>query len=168
MGGTVLFVVTANLMMSLIGTLEQERVMSDQTTRKVSSRHAAEIHAGVERIYAEGKGQERAMTEPRYVYDLNEGFFVDMGNPDPDDPTMGSEMYVTEVADRLNELEAKLSKMEELKTYAMLLEGKVSLDLLDWLFETRRLLGLEKEMINWLIPDEHRGALAGGDDEQAR
>ncbi len=87
-----------------------------------------------------------------------------LGSPEQDND-QGYTMYPNwqlrmEIADA-KDLEAKLSKMDELKTYAMLLEGKVPLDLTGWLLNTRRLLGLEKEMTNWLIPDEHREALAG-------
>ncbi len=44
------------------------------------------------------------MSEERYAFSPEEGFFVDMHNPDPDDPELGEELLVQDVLLLLNRL----------------------------------------------------------------
>ena len=65
---------------------------------------------------------------------------------------------VSDVEAMLNE-HAKLKRVnEKLKTYAMLMEGRVGNS--GWVIDTRTGLGLNDIMMHWLVPDEHRDALA--------
>ena len=89
--------------------------MSKQTTRKVSARHAAEIHAGVERIYEEGKERERVMSDKRSkesvaVYMTLMGMKA-AGRIEED----AAEQLDQIMEEAFSALEAKLSKMEEAK-----------------------------------------------------
>ena len=56
---------------------------------------------------------------------------------------------------------AQMEENERLKTYAMLMEGRVSNS--SWVIKTRTRLGLSDTMMNWIIPDEHRDALKEGE-----
>ena len=60
-------------------------------------------------------------------------------------------------------LEAKLEAMERLKTYAMLLESHVGYGYVN---EIRHQLGVTDEMINWIIPADHRKLLDAAQEEQ--
>ena len=84
----------------------------------VSPKRVAEIHAGVERIYEEGKEQERAMDEQvsqvSQVSELHKEYDSLYGHADPTDE---SPPYWYWLETKVAALEAKLSKMERLRRY---------------------------------------------------
>ena len=66
-------------------------------------------------------------------------------------------------ADKVAALGAKLEAMERLKTYAMLLESHVGYGYVN---EIRHQLGVTDEMINWIIPADHRKLLDAAQEEK--
>ena len=54
------------------------------------------------------------MTEnPRYAFDSDEGFIVDMHHTDPENPELGTELLPSEIVDLLNALEQRVEQSDK-------------------------------------------------------